>query len=91
VRQDTGGQYLPAYDMTVRRSSDNAQTNIGFVGGLEDTATLANGNPLPAWLSFSNGVFTGTPPAAGTTNVSVTGTDAAIGTAATETFQITAQ
>jgi hypothetical protein len=37
----TAGQYLPAYDMTVRRSLDNAQTNIGFVGGLEDTATLA--------------------------------------------------
>jgi hypothetical protein len=37
----TAGQYLPAYDMTVRRSSDNAQTNIGLVGGLEDTATLA--------------------------------------------------
>lgn len=42
VRQMTAAQYLPAYDMTVRRSSDNAQTNIGFSGGVENVAALAS-------------------------------------------------
>jgi hypothetical protein len=40
VRQMTGGQYLPNYDMTVRRSSDNATQNIGFLGGILNTAQL---------------------------------------------------
>jgi hypothetical protein len=65
---------------------------VGYAGdAITYSATLANGNPLPGWLTFSNGVFSGTPPAAGTINVTVTGTDAAIGTAASETFSITAQ
>jgi hypothetical protein len=80
---------------TVAKQSPDTVTVTPFVGYAGDaityTATLANGNSLPGWLAFSNGVFTGTPPAAGTFSVTVTGEDVAIGTAATESFSITAQ
>ncbi len=80
---------------TVPKQTLDTVTVTPFVGYAGDAinydATLANGNALPIWLTFTGNTFTGTPPAAGTINVSVTGTDAAIGTAATETFQITAQ
>jgi hypothetical protein len=80
---------------TVPKQTADTVTVTPFVGYAGDaitySATLANGNALPGWLSFSNGVFSGTPPAVGTINVTVTGTDAAIGTAASETLSITAQ
>ncbi|MBK9082480.1 MAG: tandem-95 repeat protein [Rhizobiales bacterium] len=42
------------------------------------TATLAGGDPLPAWLSFDGAAFTGTPPANfnGALTITVTATDA---------------
>ncbi len=42
VRQLTVGQYNPPYDWLVRRSSDNTQTQIGFVNGLLNTTALAS-------------------------------------------------
>ncbi|MDX2287194.1 MAG: malectin domain-containing carbohydrate-binding protein, partial [Hyphomicrobiaceae bacterium] len=53
------------------------------------TSTLANGDPLPGWLSFANGVFSGTPPQDfnGTVSVEVTATDAG-GLAAVDTFDL---
>ena len=43
------------------------------------SATLSNGNPLPAWLSFDpiTKTFTGTPTASGNINVKVTAKDSA--------------
>jgi hypothetical protein len=80
---------------TVPKQTADTVTVTPFVGYAGDaiayTATLANGNPLPGWLSFSGNVFTGTPPGAGTLSVTVTGQDAAIGTIAYETLSITAQ
>lgn len=80
---------------TVAKQTADTVTVTPFTGYAGDaitySATLANGNALPGWLAFSNGVFSGTPPGAGTLSVTVTGTDAAIGTSASETFSITAQ
>jgi hypothetical protein len=80
---------------TVPKQTADTVTVTPFVGYAGDAinydATLANGNALPGWLTFSGNTFTGTPPAAGTLSVTVTGEDAAIGTAASETFSITAQ
>ena len=41
------------------------------------SATLADGTPLPAWLTFADGVFSGTPEAgdAGTLSIAVTAAD----------------
>ncbi|PUE41078.1 Ig-like domain-containing protein, partial [Limnohabitans sp. 2KL-51] len=54
------------------------------------TATLTGGAALPSWLTFNaaSGIFSGTPPAAGTTSVTVTRTDAA-GLSVSDTFLIT--
>ena len=55
---------------------------------LDLTATLADGNDLPDWLSFDGATFTGTPPdgSAGTVSVKVTASD---GQSATfDTFDI---
>lgn len=80
---------------TVPKQTADTVTVTPFVGYAGDaitySATLANGNPLPSWLSFSGNTFTGTPPAAGTISVTVTGEDTDIGTSASETFSITAQ
>lgn len=44
------------------------------------SATLAGGNDLPAWLTFTNGQFTGTPPAnfAGVFDITVIASDGAL-------------
>jgi hypothetical protein len=80
---------------TVLKQTADIVTVSQFTGYAGDaitySATLANGNPLPPWLSFSGNTFTGTPPAAGTLSVTITGTDSAIGVPARETFSITAQ
>jgi hypothetical protein len=80
---------------TVPKQTADTVTVTPFTGYAGDpitySATLANGNPLPAWLTFSGNTFTGTPPAAGTLSVTVTGTDSNIGVSASETFSITAQ
>ena len=53
------------------------------------TATLANGDPLPAWLSFDGSSFSGTPGAgdSGILSVTVTAADLA-GATASSTFQL---
>ncbi len=53
------------------------------------TATLADGSPLPSWLTFnaSTRTFSGTPPGAGTTSVKVTCTDSQ-GATANDIFDI---
>ncbi|MFP4125210.1 MAG: putative Ig domain-containing protein [Alphaproteobacteria bacterium] len=53
-------------------------------------ATLANGRPLPDWLDFENGVFTGTPGQAdvGQVNVALTAEDPA-GAEASASFAVT--
>ncbi len=52
------------------------------------TATLANGDPLPSWLSFDAGArtFSGTPPAVAVISVTVTASDAAF--SAADSFNI---
>ena len=49
------------------------------------SATLAGGGALPAWLSFANGRFTGTPPANfnGTLDLTVTASDGTLNTSDT--------
>jgi hypothetical protein len=80
---------------TVPKLTPDSVNVIPFTGYAGDpitySATLANGNPLPSWMTFSGNTFTGTPPGAGTLSVTVIGTDSAIGVSATETFSITAQ
>ena len=52
---------------------------------LSYSATLAGGGALPAWLSFANGRFTGTPPANfnGTFDLTVTASDGTLSTSDT--------
>lgn len=69
-------------------ATQNAPFNFAVPGGsfadpdlgdtLTMTATLDTGEPLPAWLNFAGGVFTGTPANAdtGLIRVQVTATDA---------------
>jgi hypothetical protein len=80
---------------TLPKQTADTVTVTPFTGYAGDpitySATLANGNPLPAWLTFTGNTLTGTPPAAGTLSVTVTGTDSNIGVSASETFSITAQ
>ncbi len=54
------------------------------------SATLSNGDPLPAWLTFNAGkkIISGRPNAAGTYNITITATDTAKATA-TSTFKLT--
>jgi ketosteroid isomerase-like protein len=56
-------------------------TDVDAGDTLTNSATLAGGSPLPAWLTFdpAAGTFTGTPPnaEAGTFNIAVTATDTA--------------
>jgi len=54
------------------------------------SAAITGGGTWPSWLTFNaaTGLFTGTPPTAGTTSVDVTRTDA-LGLTATDTFLIT--
>jgi len=58
---------IPATTFTDQDTSDS----------LVYSATLANGNPLLAWLSFdiATRIFSGTPPTSGVINVRVTATD----------------
>ncbi|HEX8226041.1 MAG TPA: tandem-95 repeat protein [Allosphingosinicella sp.] len=53
------------------------------------TATLANGDGLPAWMSFSGGRIAGTPPADfnGSIDIKVTASDGAM--TASDTFRLT--
>lgn|GEM_PF-5508421 len=57
---------------------------------LSYTATLANGSALPTWISFANGVFTGTPTNddLGILNITVTATDGS-SAAISDTFTLT--
>ena len=59
---------------------------------LSFSAALANGDPLPSWLSFnaSNISFTGTPDSVQVLNIKVTATDTA-GASASSTFKLTVQ
>ena len=54
-------------------------------------ARRADGTPLPAWMSFANGRFTGTPPAhfTGAIDVEVTATDGKL--TAADVFRLTVQ
>jgi hypothetical protein len=54
-------------------------------------ALLTNGNPLPSWMAFDTiaGIFSGTPPAAETMEISVTATDTA-GAEISDIFKIIA-
>ncbi|MFN4281736.1 MAG: putative Ig domain-containing protein [Alphaproteobacteria bacterium] len=73
-------------------SGNFADEDLGDV--LTYTATLANGDPLPAWLSFdpATGQFTGTPDNwdVGAFSVTVTATDLA-GASVSDTFDVTVQ
>ncbi len=53
------------------------------------TATLANGDALPEWISFDGARFTGTPPADfnGAVDIQVTASDGALGVS--DTFRLT--
>ena len=53
------------------------------------SAKLIGGAPLPTWLTFANGAFTGTPPANfnGSFDVTVTASDGALSTS--DTFKVT--
>jgi hypothetical protein len=61
-----------AFDIPSTTFSDPDGDNLRL------SATLANGTPLPSWLSFSNGRFTGTPPEnfTGRLRLQVTASDA---------------
>ncbi len=67
----------------------NTFTDVDSGDSLTYSATLADGSPLPVWLSFDalTRTFTGTPPAIGTTGVRVTVVDAG-GLTASETFNV---
>ena len=73
-------------------SGNFADVDLGDV--LTYTATLANGDPLPAWLSFNpaTGTFSGTPDNwdVGGFSVTVTATDGS-GASASDTFAVTVQ
>ncbi|MBW4491941.1 MAG: putative Ig domain-containing protein, partial [Oscillatoria princeps RMCB-10] len=59
---------------------------------LSYTATLANGNPLPSWLNFSNGTFSGNPgnSDAGTISVKVIASDTS-NSSVSDIFNLTVQ
>jgi len=63
----------------------NAFDDVDAGDSLTYTATLANGTPLPSWLSFDGTTFSGTPENAdvGTIVITVTATDLAGATATT--------
>lgn len=71
-------------------------TAFNFLGEVSDdltyAATLADGSPLPAWLSFDadTGTFSGNPPHGATDlSVKVTATAAGVGSATTAPFTLT--
>jgi len=73
-------------------SGNFADVDLG--DALTYTATLANGDPLPAWLSFNaaTGTFSGTPANddVGSLSILVTATDLA-GASASDTFDLTVE
>jgi Putative Ig domain len=68
----------------------NTFTDVDAGTSLTYTATLADGNALPSWLSFdtSTRTFSGNPPEGGTTNVRVTASDGQL--TVSDTFAIVA-
>ncbi len=70
----------------------NAFVDTDVGDQLTHSATLANGQPLPSWLTFNalNRTFTGTPPASalGIVSIKVTATDST-GEIASDVFDIT--
>ena len=73
-----------SFSLAANTFSDPQNAKLTF------TATQANGQPLPSWLSFNSatGTFTGTPPASATNlSVKVTATDS-YGLAVAETFAV---
>ncbi|MTJ45136.1 ELWxxDGT repeat protein [Dolichospermum flos-aquae] len=57
--------------------SENAFRDVDLGDSLTYSATLADGSPLPSWLTLNNKIFSGTPPisSAGQLEIKVTATD----------------
>jgi VCBS repeat-containing protein len=89
LASQTGGQIAvvgSAFSLTLPAGTF---TDVDAGDTLVYAATLADGSPLPAWLTFDPATrkFSGTPPAFGTIGVKVLATDSG-GLAAGETFNI---
>jgi Ca2+-binding RTX toxin-like protein len=84
---DQNGTAGSAFSLTVPADTFK---DVDVGDKLKLSAKLANGDPLPSWLSFNSttGTFSGTAGAAGQWNVQVVATDLS-GASVTDTFSVT--
>jgi len=84
-----GGQSATEDSGFIFTVPDGTFDDVDLGDSLSLTATLANGDPLPAWLTFAEGTFSGTPTndEVGTLSVTVTATDLA-GETVSDTFDL---